>query len=161
VSGCVGNPLRTSIGIVSNHTILEACGGCTLFYRSHRVASGGSLTSVWSPWSPLWCILSWALSSSRTSWCTLGWNIERTNATAPLPLGDSFPLHLTQLNTLVFNSDSLIQKPLERWEGVRNQLILKWSNKSLHEMLLLPFIISNLISSIPQQVNKFIMIFTD
>jgi hypothetical protein len=67
----------------------------------------------------------------------------------PLPLGNILPLHLTQLNTLVFNSDSLIQKPLERWKGGSNQLILKWSNQSLHEMLLLPFIISNLIWSIP------------
>jgi hypothetical protein len=48
----------------------------------------------------------------------------------------------------VFDSYSLIQKPLERWKGVSNQLILKWSNKPLHEMLLLPFIISNLIWTI-------------
>jgi hypothetical protein len=47
------------------------------------------------------------------------------NATAPLPLGYSLHLHLAQLNTFVFNSFSLAQKPLERWEGVRNHLILK------------------------------------
>jgi hypothetical protein len=145
---CAGNPLRTSIGVVPNLTTFEASGDYTLSCRSRRGASGGSLTSVWGLWSPLWCILSWVLPSSRTSWCTLGWNIARTDATAPLPLGNNLPLHLSQLNTLVFNSDSLIQKPLERWEGVRNQLILKWSNKSLHEMLLLPFIISNFIWSI-------------
>jgi hypothetical protein len=37
-----------------------------------------------------------------------GWNIARTDATAPLPLGDSLPPHLTQLNTFVFNSYCLI-----------------------------------------------------
>jgi hypothetical protein len=113
LDGCAGNPLRTSIGIVPNLTTLEASGDCTLSCRSRRGASGGSQTSVRSLWSPLWCILSWALSSSRTSWCTLGWNIARTDAAAPLPLGNSLHLHLTQLNTLVFNTDSLIQKPLE------------------------------------------------
>jgi hypothetical protein len=103
---------------------------------------------MWSLWSRVWCILSWSLPSSRTSWCTLGWNIARTDASAPLPLGDSLPLHLAQLNTFVFNSYSLVQKPLERWEGVRYQLILKWLDKSLHEMLMLPFIINNLVWSI-------------
>jgi hypothetical protein len=141
--------LWTSIDIVPNLTTLEASGDCILSCRSHRGASGSSLTSVWSLWSPLWCVLSWSLPSSRMSWCTLGWNIARTDATAPLPLSDSLPLHLTQLNTLVFNSYSIILKPLQRWEGVSNQLILKWSNKPLHEMLLLPFIFSNLIWSIP------------
>jgi hypothetical protein len=53
------------------------------------------------------------LPSSRTSQSTLGWNIARTDATTPLPLGNSLPLHLTQPNTLMFNSDGLIQKPLE------------------------------------------------
>jgi hypothetical protein len=116
---CVGNPLRTSISVVPNLTTLEASGDCTLSYGSRRGANGGSLTSVWCMWSPLWCILSWTLSS-RTSWCTLGWNITRTNVTAPLPLSNSLPLHLSQLNTLVLNSDSLIQKYLEIWEGVSN-----------------------------------------
>ena len=64
------------------------------------------------------------------------------DASAPLPLGDSLPLHLAQLNMFVFNSYSLVQKPLERWEGVRYQLILECPNESLHELLLLPFIIS-------------------
>jgi hypothetical protein len=64
-----------------------------------------------------------------------GWIVARTNATAPLPLGDSLPLHLVHLNTFVFNSYSLVQKPL----------ILKCPNESLHEMLLLPFVISNLV----------------
>jgi hypothetical protein len=83
------------------------------------------------------------------TWCTLGWNIARMDATAPLPLGYSLYLHLAHLNTFVFNSFSLVQKPLERWEGLRNHLILKWPNKSLHKMLLIPFIICNLIWSIP------------
>jgi hypothetical protein len=83
------------------------------------------------------------------SWRTLGWNIARMDATAPLPLGNSLPLHLAQLNTFVFNSYSLVQKPLERWEGVRYQLILKCPNKSLHELLLLPFVISIFLWSIP------------
>jgi hypothetical protein len=65
------------------------------------------------------------MPSSRTSWCTLGWNIERAEATAPLTLGDSLSLHFAQLNTFVFNSYGLVQKPLERWEGVRYQLILE------------------------------------
>jgi hypothetical protein len=89
------------------------------------------------------------LPSSRTSWCTLGWNIARTDATAPLSLGDSLPLHLAQLNTFVFNSYSLVQMPPERWEGVRYQLILEWPNESLHELFLLLFVISNLLWSIP------------
>jgi hypothetical protein len=103
-SGCVGDPLGTSVGVVPNLTTLEASGDCTVSCWSHRGASGGTLTSVWSMWSCLWCILSWPLPSSKTSWCTLGWNIARMDATAPLPLGDSLLLHLTQLNTLVFNS---------------------------------------------------------
>jgi hypothetical protein len=145
-SGCVGDPLQTSFAVMPNLTTLEASGDCTLSYRSRQGASGDNLTNVWS----LWCILSWSLPSSRTSWCILGWNIARTDGTTPLPMGDSLPLHLTQLNTFVFNSYNLVQKSLERWEDVKNQLILKWPNKSLHEMLLLPFIISNLIWSIPR-----------
>jgi hypothetical protein len=66
------------------------------------------------------------------------------DATALLTLGDSPPLHLTQLNRFVFNSYGLVQKPLERWEGVVYQLVLKWPNESLHE-LLLSFVISNLL----------------
>jgi hypothetical protein len=123
-SGCVGDPLQTSVGVVPNLTTLEASSDCTLSRRSRRGASGGNLTSVWSLWSRLWCILSQSLPSSRTSWFTLGWNIARTDATAPLPLDDSLPLHLAQLNTFVFNNYSFVQKSLERWEGVRNQLIL-------------------------------------
>jgi hypothetical protein len=145
-SGCVWDPLRTNIGVVPNLTTLEASGDCTLSSRSHRGASGGSLPSMWILWSRMWCILSRTLPSSRTSGCTLGSNIARTGVTAPLPLGDSLPLHLADLNTFVY---SLVQKPVERWEGVTYQLILKWPNKSLHEMLLLPFIISNLVWSVP------------
>jgi hypothetical protein len=89
------------------------------------------------------------LPSSRTSWCTLGWNIARADAAAPLSLGDSLPLHLAQPTTFVFNSYGLVQKPLERWEGVGYQLVLEWPNESLHELLLLPFVISNLLWSIP------------
>jgi hypothetical protein len=58
----------------------------------------------------------------------LGWNIARANATAPLSLGNSLPFHLTQVNTFVFNSYSLVKKPLERWEGVRYQLVLEQPN---------------------------------
>jgi hypothetical protein len=32
-SGCGGDPLRTSIGVVPNLTTLEASGDCTLSYR--------------------------------------------------------------------------------------------------------------------------------
>jgi hypothetical protein len=49
----------------------------------------------------------------------------------------------------VFNSYGLVQKPLERWEGVGYLLVLEWPNESLHELLLLPFVISNLLWSIP------------
>jgi hypothetical protein len=97
-SGCVGVPLRTSIGVVPNLTTLEASGDCTPSNRSHRGASGGNLTSMWSMQSRLWCMLSRSLvgllPSSRTSWCTLGWNRARTDAIAPLSLCDSLPLHL-------------------------------------------------------------------
>jgi hypothetical protein len=123
-SRCVGVPLRTNISIVTNLTTLEACGACSSALASRsRWGVGGSLTSMWSLWCRLWCLLSRSLvgllPSSRTSWCTLGWSIGRADATAPLSLGDSLPLHLAQLNTFVFNSYSLVQKPLERWEGVR------------------------------------------
>jgi hypothetical protein len=37
-----------------------------------------------------------------------GWSIARADATAPLSLGDSLPLHLAQVNTFVFNSYSLV-----------------------------------------------------
>jgi hypothetical protein len=112
-SGCVRVLVQTSIDIVSHLTTLEASGDSTVSCRSRRGVSGGSLMSMWSLWSPLCCILSWSLSSSRMSRCTLGWNIASTDANAPLPLGDSLPLHFTQLNTFVFNSYSFIQKPLE------------------------------------------------
>jgi hypothetical protein len=82
---------------------------------------------------------------TTTSWCTLGWNIVRADTTAPLTLGDSLPLHLSQLNTFVFNSYGLVQKPLERGVGVGYQLLLEWPNESIHELLLLPFVISNLL----------------
>jgi hypothetical protein len=65
LSRCVQIAHRTSICIVPNLTTLEACGACTMSCRSRWGASGGSLTSVWSLWSPLWCILSWVRSSSR------------------------------------------------------------------------------------------------
>jgi hypothetical protein len=151
MSRCVGVPLWTNISIGTNLTTLEACGACSsaLASRSRWGASGGSMTSMQSLWCRLWCLLSRSLvgllPSSRMSWCTLGWSIVRANATAPLSLGDSLPLHLTQLNTFVFNSHSLVQKPLERWESVRYQLVLEWPNESLHELLLLPFIINNLL----------------
>jgi hypothetical protein len=101
----------------------------------------------------MWCLLSRSLvgllPSSRTSWCTLGWSIARADATTPLTLGNSLPLHLAQLNTFVFNSYSLVQKPLERWEGVRYQLVLERPNESLHGLLLLPFVVCNHLWSIP------------
>jgi hypothetical protein len=49
----VGDPLRTSIDVVPNLTTLEASGDCTPSCRSLQGASGGSLTSVWSLWSPV------------------------------------------------------------------------------------------------------------
>jgi hypothetical protein len=55
------------------------------------------------------------------------------------------PFHLAQLNTFVFKSYGLVQKRLERWKDVTHQLVLEWPNKSLQELLLLPFIISNLL----------------
>jgi hypothetical protein len=89
------------------------------------------------------------LPPSTTSWCTLGWNIARVDTTAPLTLGDSLPLHLSQLNTFVFNSYGLVQKPLETWKVLGYQLLLEWPNESIHELLLLPFVTSNLLWSIP------------
>jgi hypothetical protein len=153
-SRCVGVPLQTNISIVTSLTTLEACGACSSAqaYRFHQGASEGSLTSMRSRWYHLWCLLSRSFvglfPTSGTSWCTLGWNIARVDATAPLSLGNSLPFHLAQLNTFVFNDYSLVQKPLERWKGMRYQLVLEWPNESLHEMLLLPFIISNLVWSI-------------
>jgi hypothetical protein len=38
----VGNPLRTSIGVVPNLTTLEASGDCTLYCRSRWGASGAA-----------------------------------------------------------------------------------------------------------------------
>jgi hypothetical protein len=150
-SRCVGVTLRTSIGVVPNLTTLEASGDCSsaLASRSRRDASGGNLKRAWSKRSRLWCLLRRSLvrllPSSRTSWCTLGWSIVRADATTPLSLGDSLPFHLTKINTFVFKCDGLVQKPLERWEGVGYQLVLEWPNASLHELLLLSFVIGNLL----------------
>jgi hypothetical protein len=69
-------------------------------------------------------------------------------AAAPLALGDSLPLHLAKLNMFVFKCYGLVQKLLERWEGVRHQLVLEWPNKSLQELLLFPLIFSNFLGSI-------------
>jgi hypothetical protein len=119
-SRCVGVPLRTNISIVTNLATLEACGACSsaLASRSRRGASEGSLTSMWSLRCRLWCLLSRSLvgllPSLRMSWCTLGWSIAMADATTPLTLGDSLPLHLTQLNMFVFNRYGLVQEPLER-----------------------------------------------
>jgi hypothetical protein len=55
----------------------------------------------------------------------------RADVAAPLTLGDSLPFHLAKLNTFVFKCNGLVQKPLERWKGVRHQLVLEWPNKSL------------------------------
>ena len=103
-SRCAGIPHRTSICIVPNLTALQACRTCLLSYRPRRGANGGSLTSVGCLWSSLWSVRSWALSSSWTSWCTLGRHVVRENTTATLPLGNGLPLHVSQLNTLVLNS---------------------------------------------------------
>jgi hypothetical protein len=151
MSRCIGVPLRTDISIMPNLTTLEACGACScvLASRSRRGASGGSLTSMRSLRCRLWCLLSRSLLRllpfSRTSWCTLRWSITRADATAPLTLGDSLPFHLAKLNMFVFKCDGLVQKPLERWECVGYHLIMEWPNESLHELLLLPFVISNLL----------------
>jgi hypothetical protein len=86
--------------------------------------------------SEVWlsCLLNKALMrllpSSRMSWCTLGQSIARTNVVAPLAMGDGLPLHLAKLNTFVFKCYGLVQKLLERWEGVRHQLVLEWPNES-------------------------------
>jgi hypothetical protein len=79
------------------------------------------------------------------SWCTLGWSIARADAVAPLALGDDLPLYLAKVNMFVFKSYGLVQKPLERWKGVRHQLVLKWPNKSLQKLLLFTLVISNLL----------------
>jgi hypothetical protein len=60
-----------------------------------------------------------------------GWSKARTNAAAPLALGDGLSLHLAKLNTFVFKCYGLVQKLLERWKGVRHQLVLEWPNESL------------------------------
>jgi hypothetical protein len=154
VSTCPKNYHEPVISIVTNLTTLEACGACSsaMASRSRRGASGGSLMSMRSLWCHVWCLLSKSLVGllpfSRTSWCNLGWSIARADATAPLTVGDILPLHLAQLNTILFNSYGLVQQPLERWEGVGYQLVLEWPNESLHELLLLPFVISNLLWSI-------------
>jgi hypothetical protein len=85
------------------------------------------------------------LSSSRTSWCTLGWRQARADATTSLALGDGLPLHLAKLNMFVFKSYGLVKKPLERWKGMRHKMVLEWPNKSLHKLLMFPLIISDLL----------------
>jgi hypothetical protein len=87
------------------------------------------MTSMRSLRCSLWRLLSRSLvrlfPSSGMSWCTLGWSIAKADATAPLTLGASLPFHLAKLNTFVFKCDGLVQKPLERWEGVGYQLVLE------------------------------------
>ena len=149
-----------------NLTTLEACGAssCVLVSRSRRGASWGSLTKAWCLRGGMRCLLSRALvillPSSRTSWCTLGWSKARTTSTAPLTLGDSLPLHIAKLNTLVFKSYGLVQKLLERWKGMLHQLVLHWPDKSIQELFLLPLILSNFFSGISGQLNEFISVFT-
>jgi hypothetical protein len=102
-----------------NLTTLEACGARSgvLASRSHWGASGGSLTRMWSLRGGLRCLLSRMLvrllPSSKMSWCTLGWSKARTNAAAPLALGDGLSLHLSKLNTFVFKCYGLVQKLLK------------------------------------------------
>jgi hypothetical protein len=137
-----------------NLTTLEACGARSgvLASRSRWGASGGSLMRMRSLTGGLRCLLSRMLvrllPSSRTSWCTLGWSKVRTNVAAPLALSDGLPLHLAKLNTFVFKCYGLVQKLLERWKGMRHQLVLEWPNESLQELLLFPLIISNFLWSI-------------
>jgi hypothetical protein len=77
-----------------NLTTLEASGDCSgaLANRSRQGASGGNMTRLRSLSGGLQCLLSRTLvqmlSSSSTSWCTLGWSKVRTDAAAPLALGD-------------------------------------------------------------------------
>jgi hypothetical protein len=84
----------------------------------------------------------------------------RTNVAAPLALSDGLPLHLAKLNTFVFKCYGLVQKLLERWKGMRHQLVLEWPNESLQELLLFPLIISNFLWSISWQLNEFNFVFT-
>jgi hypothetical protein len=58
------------------------------------------------------------------SWCTMGWSKARADDAAPLALGDGLPLHLAKLNMFVFKSYGFVQKPLERWKGMRHELVL-------------------------------------
>jgi hypothetical protein len=94
-----------------------------------------------------WGVLVKLLPSSRTSWGTLTLSKERTIVAAN-GLVDGLPLHLSKLNTLVFKSYGLVQKPLRRWKGMGHQLVLEWTNESLQELLLLSLILSNLLRSI-------------
>jgi hypothetical protein len=61
---------------------------------------------TWSLGCGLRCLLNRVLvrllPSSRTSLCTLGQSMARTNAAASLALGNDLPLHLAKLNTFVF-----------------------------------------------------------
>jgi hypothetical protein len=56
---------------VPNLTALKACRASLLSCRPRRGASGDILTSGRCPWRPMWSVLSWAWSSSWSSWCTL------------------------------------------------------------------------------------------
>ena len=53
------------------------------------------------------------------------------NAAAPLALGDGLSLHLAKLNMFVFKCYGFVLKLLERWKGVRHQLVLEWPNRFL------------------------------
>jgi hypothetical protein len=54
----------------------------------------------------------------------MGWSKARADDAAPLALGDGLPLHLAKLNMFVFKSYGFVQKPLERWKGMRHELVL-------------------------------------
>jgi hypothetical protein len=97
-----------------NLTTLEAGGACSgaLASRSCQGASGGSLTRARTLSGGLRYLLSMTLvrllSSSKTSWCTLGWSKARADVAAPLALGDGLPFHHAKLNMFVFKCNGLV-----------------------------------------------------
>jgi hypothetical protein len=67
------------------------------------------------------------------TWSSLGerrvllWSEERTSDTSKLSIAGGFPLLISQLSTLVLQTNETVCQALECGEGVWHQQILQWS----------------------------------
>jgi hypothetical protein len=143
-------PLGTHISIVTKLTTLEASGVCRVWRcsGSHWCTHSSSLLILLE--SGVRCLRSgllkllprllellsrtWGLLlpnvptwSSIAETCALLWAEVRTSDTPRMSIAGGFPLLLSQLSTIVLQTDGTVYQVLQCGESVRHQLILKWS----------------------------------